>query len=76
MKHYTKEELELFRNGKMSLLSRISCSGHLKNCPDCAGLMEEHIDMAHVCTGCHPELYWSHRKMGEARGVQGAMISL
>ena len=41
MKHYTKEELELYRNGRMSLLSRISCSGHLKNCPDCAGLMEE-----------------------------------
>ena len=41
MKHYTKEELELFRNGKMSLLSRICCSGHLKNCPACAGLMEE-----------------------------------
>ena len=41
MKHYTKEELELFRNGKMSLLSRISCSGHLKNCPDCTKLLEE-----------------------------------
>ena len=41
-----------------------------------SGLTEAHIDMAHVCTGCHPELYWSHRKMGEARGVQGAMISL
>ena len=25
----------------LSLLSRICCSGHLKNCPDCAGLMEE-----------------------------------
>ncbi|MBQ7777519.1 MAG: peptidoglycan editing factor PgeF [Oscillibacter sp.] len=41
-----------------------------------SGLTEEHIDMAGVCTGCHPELYWSHRKMGEARGVQCAMISL
>ena len=41
MKHYTKEELELYRNRKMSLLSRISCSGHLKTCPACAGLLEE-----------------------------------
>lgn len=41
MKHYTKEELDLFRNGKMSLLGRISCSGHLKNCPECAKLLEE-----------------------------------
>jgi copper oxidase (laccase) domain-containing protein len=41
-----------------------------------SGLTEEHIDMANVCTGCHPDLYWSHRKMGDARGVQGAVISL
>ena len=41
MKHYTKEELDLFRNGKMSLLGKISCSGHLKNCQECAKLLEE-----------------------------------
>ena len=41
MKHYSKEELELFRNGYMSVLSRIGCSAHLKNCPECAGLLDE-----------------------------------
>ena len=41
-----------------------------------AGLAEEHIDTLPLCTACHPELYWSHRKMGEARGVQAAMIAL
>jgi anti-sigma factor RsiW len=41
MKHYSKEELELFRNGHMSVLSRIGCSAHLKTCPECAGLLEE-----------------------------------
>ena len=41
MSHYTKEELDLFRNGKMSVLRKITCSGHLKSCPKCAGLLEE-----------------------------------
>ena len=41
MKHYTKEELDLYRNGKLSILSRISCSAHLKECQECANLLEE-----------------------------------
>ena len=41
-----------------------------------SGLKASNIDVSGICTGCHPELYWSHRKMGEARGVQAAMIVL
>ncbi len=41
MKHYTKEELELYRNKEMSVLGRISCSAHLKECPRCAKLFSE-----------------------------------
>ena len=41
MKHYTKEELDLYRNGKLSILSRISCSAHLKECRECADLLKE-----------------------------------
>ena len=41
-----------------------------------AGVSAEHIDMCGLCTACRPDLFWSHRKMGEARGVQCAMISL
>ena len=33
-----------------------------------AGLAEEHIDTLPLCTACHPELYWSHRKMGDQQG--------
>ena len=36
----------------------------------------EQVDICDHCTACHPELYWSHRKMGGARGSQIAMISL
>ena len=41
MKHYTREELELYRNGQMSVLGRISCSSHLRKCNVCAGGMEK-----------------------------------
>ena len=39
-----------------------------------SGVPETQIDVCPLCTACHPELYWSHRKMGDARGVQGAAI--
>ena len=41
-----------------------------------AGLTPEHIELCGLCTACRPDLFWSHRKMGEARGVQGAVITL
>ena len=41
MKHYTKEELELYRHDQMSVLGRIACSAHLKSCKSCAAALEE-----------------------------------
>ena len=41
-----------------------------------AGLLPEHVDSCGICSACHPELLWSHRKMGDARGAQIAVISL
>ena len=41
MEHYTKEELDLFRNDRMSVLGKIRCAAHVKNCPECAKLLEE-----------------------------------
>ena len=41
-----------------------------------AGVLPEHIDTCGLCTACRPDLFWSHRKMGEDRGVQCAMLSL
>jgi len=40
------------------------------------GIPAEQIDICPLCTACHPELYWSHRKMGDQRGVQGCLIYL
>ena len=39
-----------------------------------AGVLPEHIDTCGLCTACRPDLFWSHRKMGDARGVQAAII--
>lgn len=41
-----------------------------------AGIREEHLDACPLCTACHQELYWSHRMVGENRGVQAALIGL
>ncbi len=40
-----------------------------------AGVLPRHIENSGLCSACHPELFWSHRKMGERRGVQGAVIA-
>ena len=39
-----------------------------------AGLTE--IDICDLCTMCRTDLFWSHRKLGNARGVQAAIICL
>ena len=36
----------------------------------------EHIDICSHCTACRQDLYWSHRKMGSARGAQIALLAL
>lgn len=36
----------------------------------------ETIDVCPLCTACRPDLYWSHRKLGNRRGLQGALIAL
>lgn len=41
-----------------------------------AGLVPERIAVSGICTACHPELFWSHRKLGDRRGVQAAVIAL
>lgn len=41
-----------------------------------AGLAPEHIDDCGLCSTCRPDLFWSHRKTGNQRGAQIAMISL
>ena len=41
-----------------------------------AGVDPEHIAVSTDCTACHPEKYWSHRKVGNNRGSMAAVIQL
>jgi len=40
------------------------------------GLLSEHISVSNLCTGCNLDLFWSHRKLGDQRGNQAALIQL
>ena len=33
-----------------------------------------HIEISDACTFCQPDLFWSHRVLGQKRGSQGAVI--
>ena len=42
-----------------------------------AGVPPLNIDLSNICPCCgDPELFWSHRRCGEARGVHAGMIGL
>ena len=41
-----------------------------------AGLPEDHVEVAGVCTRCQPETYFSHRALGFPAGRFGAAIGL
>ena len=41
-----------------------------------AGVLPSHIDSADVCTKCHGEHFFSHRRMGAERGPMSAFITV
>ena len=41
-----------------------------------AGVLPSHVDEARVCTRCHGEYFFSHRRMGAERGTMSAFITL
>lgn len=41
-----------------------------------AGVPREQIDLCPICTACNTDLFWSHRRTGDRRGVQGGLICL
>ena len=34
----------------------------------------QNIEISDACTACRPDLFWSYRRVGDARGSQGAII--
>ncbi len=40
------------------------------------GVLPQHITVTDLCTKCHPDVFFSHRLMGEARGSMAAFLEL
>ena len=40
-KHYSKEKLDLYRHGELSILGRMQCAAHLKECELCRKRLDE-----------------------------------
>ncbi len=55
---------------------QVDLKGMIAHTLQVVGLPSQNIDDLSLCTACHPELYWSHRRLGEARGNQAAIIAL
>ncbi len=55
---------------------RVDLKGIIAQSLQDAGLSPDHIDISNHCTACHPDLFWSHRLIGNARGSMAAMIQL
>lgn len=41
-----------------------------------SGILPEHLAVTDLCTACHPELLWSHRKTNGQRGGLSAFLTL
>lgn len=41
-----------------------------------AGMRPEHITVTDLCTKCRPDVFWSHRITGDARGSLAAFIAI
>ncbi|MBE6023645.1 MAG: peptidoglycan editing factor PgeF [Cellulosilyticum sp.] len=54
--------IDLWECNKQSLLS--------------AGILEEHVIVSGICTCCHDQIFFSHRKTSGKRGTLGAFMSL
>ncbi len=41
-----------------------------------AGILPDHLAVTNLCTHCNPDLLFSHRAMGDQRGVLSALLAL
>ena len=58
-------DADLTRGGMLDLLVRGRAGASCRRC--------RRVDRVDICTRDHPELFFSHRRDGRARGVQGVI---
>lgn len=66
------QHIKIKENGKFSVDLKGINAMRLEQ----AGLEADHIAVSSLCTSCHPELFWSHRRLGTSRGSMAAAIQL
>lgn len=76
MQYSLGEDISTFITPLLSGKFHVDLKGIIQNRLLSKGLLPEHIAVSHLCTSCHPDLFWSHRKLGGQRGNQAAMIHL
>lgn len=72
------EELLLYRSGIKEGAMKYHCDlwkVNEKILLD-VGLRSEHVHISGMCTCCHPEIFFTHRKMGKNRGSLAAFLSM
>lgn len=55
---------------------QVDLKGIHRSCLEKAGVLPGKIVISDDCTACRPDIYWSHRRVGERRGVQCGLIGL
>ena len=70
--YQSEKFLQQKENGKYLLDLRKANEAVMLQC----GIDRKHITITDICTKCNPDLLYSHRVMGDRRGVMGAFLSL
>ena len=66
------QHIKIKENGKFSVDLKGINAMRLEQ----AGLEAEHIAVSSLCSACHPDKFWSHRRLGTNRGSMAAVIQL
>ena len=64
--------IQLKENGKFA----VDLKGINARRLEMAGLSPDHVDICDECTGCQPDRFWSHRRLGTQRGSMASAIQL
>lgn len=66
------QHIKIKENGKFSVDLKGINAMRLEQ----AGLEADHIAVSALCSACHPDKFWSHRRLGTNRGSMAAVIQL
>ncbi len=66
----------IFKDNEKKGKYKIDLQGIIQETLISVGILRRNIENANICTKCNPELFFSHRYMGDERGSLAGIISL